>query len=960
MKKAFVFLCILICIYAVPCRAAITEIDTRFETETDASVWNGAVFDESAAYEGFGGAIVKNPFGTVNSGLVTNVLELSDTIYLEAGQMYTLSGYALNPVASSDAPRTNASLERGGRTVIIYVNGCGDEWSHFTANFYAHESGEFNLSVYFENTDEELGIFVDNISLKSLNAAVAAVKLLGSTSLLVPAQENIKLRYSPVLITANGDNVYLLNGAAIHSYITDYDGVSYDADTLTLTVTPTAHKGSFYIEYALRDAPDIPPGSLLVSVTDSLITAPSTSEELVELWQGDTLELAGGVDTPYIGVYTDKYENYGYHTVINCTKPQLLVKDTLYVLRMRIKSTLNVTKPVFAANTVSELGNTVCFEIKDISGTDWYDVSAAFVPENSGIYDISLSLFSTEPCYIFADDIRLLIEAPSADYVTIHAPGSIALPDCETGYRVEAYVRNQLGEILSSESCGIYLKEIVDGISCDGAMRTLTVSPDAPAGKYTIVAYCESDPDIFAELPFTVSSDFIGDGDFESSFAGELWMVNSPYSYVFNLASSSDNRYADIACDGDYFILLSNSYIHFSESTPYTFLCRARPSTDVSVTVFLDSDKGEKLPLLQFYVAAHHSLDELISPQLFLSEYDSCGRLFLYVQSDNGEPFDIIFDDVSMSKAIIKVAAPVISGDLSVNGSAKAVFGFFSNIDPTSDDSGCVVNWYISDNESTNFVQLSETGRYIYFDTSFAEKYVYFDVTPVCPITGFSGDTLKSGVVRIIGNFDDVPNDYSEVLPSTTAPSDEKTNTPHFSDIEQHWAKNEILRLADLGILNGTSPDTFSPDKVVSRAEAAKMLATAFSLKAYSSGILFSDVSAADWFCPYVCALYENGITSGTGVSHFSPYDSVTREELTCMLVRIYEKTTSSVLSSGNIFFKDIASVSDWALDSVFKLTELGILRGDDEGFVRPSKLTTRAEAAVLTDRLYEVLENEA
>ena len=46
-----------------------------------------------------------------------------------------------------------------------------------------------------------------------------------------------------------------------------------------------------------------------------------------------------------------------------------------------------------------------------------------------------------------------------------------------------------------------------------------------------------------------------------------------------------------------------------------------------------------------------------------------------------------------------------------------------------------------------------------------------------------------------------------------------------FKDIEGHWAKNHIEKLYEYGIVNGTSGETFSPDRPITRAEAAVMIA---------------------------------------------------------------------------------------------------------------------------------------
>ncbi len=50
-------------------------------------------------------------------------------------------------------------------------------------------------------------------------------------------------------------------------------------------------------------------------------------------------------------------------------------------------------------------------------------------------------------------------------------------------------------------------------------------------------------------------------------------------------------------------------------------------------------------------------------------------------------------------------------------------------------------------------------------------------------------------------------------------------NMTNFKDIEGHWAQKHIEKLHKCGIVNGTGEDTFSPDKPVTRAEAAVMIA---------------------------------------------------------------------------------------------------------------------------------------
>ena len=102
-----------------------------------------------------------------------------------------------------------------------------------------------------------------------------------------------------------------------------------------------------------------------------------------------------------------------------------------------------------------------------------------------------------------------------------------------------------------------------------------------------------------------------------------------------------------------------------------------------------------------------------------MSDNEIVGRIFLYIQSENAGPFISSIDNISLKKAIIKVANPHLSGELYVNGYAHAEFAFYNSIANTTSNESAVINWYVGDSQTGEFTQLDEGSRYIYFDTSF-------------------------------------------------------------------------------------------------------------------------------------------------------------------------------------------------------------------------------------------------
>ena len=68
-----------------------------------------------------------------------------------------------------------------------------------------------------------------------------------------------------------------------------------------------------------------------------------------------------------------------------------------------------------------------------------------------------------------------------------------------------------------------------------------------------------------------------------------------------------------------------------------------------------------------------------------------------------------------------------------------------------------------------------------------------------------------------------------------------------FSDIEDHWAKNEIKSLTEKGLIEGYLDGTFRPNNDITRAEFMTLINRAL-VYIEEDTISFSDVSPDDWF----------------------------------------------------------------------------------------------------------------
>ena len=76
-----------------------------------------------------------------------------------------------------------------------------------------------------------------------------------------------------------------------------------------------------------------------------------------------------------------------------------------------------------------------------------------------------------------------------------------------------------------------------------------------------------------------------------------------------------------------------------------------------------------------------------------------------------------------------------------------------------------------------------------------------------------------------------------------------------FTDCIGHWAQSDIEEMTKQGIVTGVTVNTFEPDREITRAEFATLVAKALNLTSTASAG-FSDVASESWY--YTCLLYTS------------------------------------------------------------------------------------------------------
>lgn len=177
------------------------------------------------------------------------------------------------------------------------------------------------------------------------------------------------------------------------------------------------------------------------------------------------------------------------------------------------------------------------------------------------------------------------------------------------------------------------------------------------------------------------------------------------------------------------------------------------------------------------------------------------------------------------------------------------------------------------------------------------------------------------------------------------------------SDIDGHWAQQQILTFAENGYIAGDGTGNYLPNQIMTRAQFAAVINRVMGYTEESPSIAnYTDVEDSAWYRSDLAKALSAGYMSGTSATTMSPNQPVTREQAAVMIVRLLEENTSVDLSVLDDF-TDRGDISAFAVNAMAKLISDGYLYGAD-GKLMPQKSMTRAEGIALLSRSMDALKD--
>ena len=170
-----------------------------------------------------------------------------------------------------------------------------------------------------------------------------------------------------------------------------------------------------------------------------------------------------------------------------------------------------------------------------------------------------------------------------------------------------------------------------------------------------------------------------------------------------------------------------------------------------------------------------------------------------------------------------------------------------------------------------------------------------------------------------------------------------------FRDLQHHvWAREAIIEMDDKGIVNDLSAVAFAPGRNITRGDFAMFLVRALGLTGSGAKVSFDDVYTNREYAEAIAIGKEEGILNGVGDNKFNPDAEISRQDMMTIISRGMALSGDSDLAA----FSDSSEIADYALSHVKAMIASGLIKGNADGTINPRGNTTRAEAAVIMQRI--------
>jgi hypothetical protein len=188
------------------------------------------------------------------------------------------------------------------------------------------------------------------------------------------------------------------------------------------------------------------------------------------------------------------------------------------------------------------------------------------------------------------------------------------------------------------------------------------------------------------------------------------------------------------------------------------------------------------------------------------------------------------------------------------------------------------------------------------------------------------------------------------ILAAAAVPSAQAISKPN--DILGHWAESYIDKLVSQGAVAGYPDGTYRPNQLVTRVEFMLMINKAYKVPDTDEVVnMYDVVNNRDWFAHEMAKTVTAGLMGGYPDHTFRPNAIISRQEAAYIVAKASELDLNVTYP---LAFADKDSIPLWSKPSIAAMAAVGYISGYPDGTFRPFDSISRGEAAVIITRSQE------
>lgn len=183
-----------------------------------------------------------------------------------------------------------------------------------------------------------------------------------------------------------------------------------------------------------------------------------------------------------------------------------------------------------------------------------------------------------------------------------------------------------------------------------------------------------------------------------------------------------------------------------------------------------------------------------------------------------------------------------------------------------------------------------------------------------------------------------------------------KIASDHFTDVTPstvgNWAANAVDFAYGCGLVNGVEATRFAPNTSMTRAMLVTVLYRAAGTPQVTVTTNFTDLNVGSYYYNAVVWANTMGIVNGTSDTTFSPNAPVTRQQIAAILYRYADAMGTITEVQGNLdAYTDKNKVDSYAVTPMTWAVSKGIISGMTDTTLEPRGNATRAQVVVILHR---------